>query len=353
MAEPVIELTAPPAFNRTWVLPGENEAKEPPIVGEGEVSEAEAASDEDAEPVAIEDDVAEESPRPVKVVEELSRSLSSGWPDESAWSQSFEWSAMKQGMDEDATPSFPVDGEAPDVGSIVAQVRAELEAARQNGTIPTLSFDDEHLGMELTDEIAGDEDIEGDDLDVDDIEAVPSQGGEAADVSSIVAQMRAELDAAREGSSVAAAEPADDVDVREEVRRAVEAARAELSGADGHKPPFPLAAPTGPLLDWSNTSVDISGPPVFVIKDSEGRVELASVFETLNEVHCGESAALLNYTPHSVTVGLPARSSVPSVDEITRVVLKVFGRRCRVESDGVRITVTIGEDSKSSSEGAA
>ena len=71
------------------------------------------------------------------------------------------------------------------------------------------------------------------------------------------------------------------------------------------------------------------------------------MFETLNQIDCGDSAALLNYTPHSVTVGVPARATLPSNDKIAAVVKKVFGRKCRVDSDGVRTTVTIGEDEKS------
>jgi hypothetical protein len=85
-----------------------------------------------------------------------------------------------------------------------------------------------------------------------------------------------------------------------------------------------------------------SGPPVIVIKDPEGRVELARVYETLSLVNCDENAALLNYTPHSVTVGLNLRASVPSKEAMEKAIETVFGRMCRVESDGVRVSVDIG-----------
>jgi hypothetical protein len=90
------------------------------------------------------------------------------------------------------------------------------------------------------------------------------------------------------------------------------------------------------------------------MKDLDGRVELASVYETLNELGCGDGAALLNYTPHSVTVGLPISAKFPSQEQVAGAVEKVFGLSARVESDGVRITVSIGDsDTKKRSVDAA
>jgi hypothetical protein len=152
----------------------------------------------------------------------------------------------------------------------------------------------------------------------------------------------------RDESQAEAAATADDSDaqVRDEVRRAVEAARAEMSS--GYKSD---AESEGGLSrfnfpDWQSTHAEPSGPPVIVIKDPEGRVELARVYETLSRVNCDENAALLNYTPHSVTVGLNAKAAVPQVDDLTAAVEAVFGRKAEVDSDGVRVNVQIGKDLK-------
>src|SRR5690606_25145866 len=118
---------------------------------------------------------------------------------------------------------------------------------------------------------------------------------------------------------------------------------ADATADEGRRPAFRLAAP-GSIPDWSQFKAEPSGPPIVVIKDQDGRVELASVFETLNQPGCGDGASLLNYTPHSVTVGLPLLAKFPGTEEMARVVETVFGIRSRVESDGVRITVSIGED---------
>jgi hypothetical protein len=75
-------------------------------------------------------------------------------------------------------------------------------------------------------------------------------------------------------------------------------------------------------------------------------VELARVYETLSRVHCDENAALLNYTPHSVTVGLNLKAAVPEVEALTEAIRATFGRACEVDSDGVRVNVQIGKDLK-------
>ena len=177
------------------------------------------------------------------------------------------------------------------------------------------------------------------------------------EVARMVAEMRARDSAGgeHEGATVAG-EESSDVDVRDEVRRAVEAARAEMASGwvktdegetaaagDAKKFSFP---------DWQNAHMEPSGPPVIVIKDPEGRVELARVYETLSQVHCDENAALLNYTPHSVTVGLNTRASVPTTEAMEQAIQTVFGRKCRVESDGVRVSVEIGKEPRGNEDAA-
>ncbi len=305
---------------------------------------------------------------------EMPKTLSSGWPDEGAWSQGFEWPSMKKnGADEAAAeqPKGTSNEEHVDVSDIVAQVKAELEAARR-GDAPMPSdtpvpFGDLDFGN----------DSEAATPEVPEEASEPDLDDEARreEVSRAVAEMRQQLEAGNfedvmrghpaSGQSVdpkredfsawgriqAEPEPEPEGDSREEVRKTVEAARQELSAGD-EKPVFRLAAP-GSIPDWSHMQMEPSGPPVVVMKDAEGRVELASVYETLNELGCGDGAALLNYTPHSVTVGLPATASFPSKEKVAAAVEKVFGLSSRVESDGVRLTVSIGAEPKRKSEDAA
>lgn len=207
-------------------------------------------------------------------------------------------------------------------------------------------------------------------LTTDEAEEAPSVPGSAQprrDVGKMIADMRANLVAGDESGSDAedalvyedeapASEPAteqkgsaaDEV-VRDEVRRAVEAAKAEMAAGWVKAAPEPDGPADGgeskfSFPDWQNTRIEPSGPPVIVIKDTEGRVELARVYETLSHVKCDENAALLNYTPHSVTVGLNTRAQVPTKEALEEAVRVVFGRKCRVESDGVRLSVDIGKD---------
>ncbi|HEY7467177.1 MAG TPA: hypothetical protein VIB47_10860 [Dehalococcoidia bacterium] len=182
--------------------------------------------------------------------------------------------------------------------------------------------------------------------------AEPEDESRRENVADMVARMRAEMMAGGaaedvdaddvEGATAEQAGAPSEEDVRDEVRRAVEAAKAEMAAGwvkedegSGDKPKFSFP-------DWQTAHMEPSGPPVIVIKDPEGRVELARVYETLSQVNCDENAALLNYTPHSVTVGLNLRASVPSKEAMEKAIETVFGRKCRVESDGVRVSVDIG-----------
>jgi len=260
-----------------------------------------------------------------------------------------------------------------EVSRTVAEVRAELEAglpdadATSEASWPVLrpfSLTEREVktdGLREEQEAAG-ELPDGRDGAAADAWA-PSQDDAARrdEVARIVAQMRGELgssfaDAGEEPEEGEPGPEADEDARREEVRRAVEAARAELAKGMLHHDPEPETSGDGEapdngsdlsrfaFSDWPSAQMETSGPPVIVIKDQDGRVELARVYETLRRIDCGENAALLNYTPHSVTIGLSARVNVPSREEMSEAVEQVFGRRCRVQSDGVRLSVDIGRE---------
>jgi hypothetical protein len=93
---------------------------------------------------------------------------------------------------------------------------------------------------------------------------------------------------------------------------------------------------------WQATHAEIV-PPSIVIEDEVGRVELVRVYDTLSRIGCAEQAALLNYSPHSVTVGLHTRLGPVPLDELADAVRASFGRECEVTTDGVRIGVRLGD----------
>jgi len=224
----------------------------------------------------------------------------------------------------EATPGVDEEESRRDVAGMVAEMRAQMASSEPAEVEePAAEQDDESRREEVAEMVARmrSEVISGKPADAEGVEA-PSEAGEAID----------------------------DVDVRDEVRRAVEAARAEMASG-WVKADTGEAADAGDsgdkkfsFPDWQNAHMEPSGPPVIVIKDTEGRVELARVYETLSQVNCDENAALLNYTPHSVTVGLNIRAGVPTKEALESAVELVFGRKCQVESDGVRISVDIGKD---------
>jgi len=74
-------------------------------------------------------------------------------------------------------------------------------------------------------------------------------------------------------------------------------------------------------------------------------VELARVYDTLNRVDRSQ-AALLNYTPHSVTVGLAVLEHLPEPDVMMTAVKHAFGRACRVTTEGTKMSVKIGDAEK-------
>ena len=237
-----------------------------------------------------------------------------------------------------------------DVAKMVAELRdsvdVEAEASANGAGEPEADEEARRLEVarmvaELRNAEAGPEDEGADESD---------DKAALEDAASMAAEVGAEIDVdAPSGLEEPAPEGEEsDEEVREEVRRAVESARAEL--ATGYKDPKEDHDAAGEsrfsFPDWQTTHMEPSGPPVIVIKDSEGRVELARVYETLSEVDCDENAALLNYTPHSVTVGLNSKATVPSMEAMEDAVRLVFGRACEVDSDGVRVNVQIGKDLK-------
>ena len=252
------------------------------------------------------------------------------------------------GLGEEASDEGDNDAKRRDVARMVAELRdgvdVEPEEPISNGSWPEAE-DNEARRQEVARMVA---EMRSGGLEPDESASDEDDAATREDVASMVAQMRAEFDTGDPADeAVEAQETGDDEVVRDEVRRAVEAARAEM--ASGYKETTDeKGAPESrfSFSDWQNTRLEPSGPPVIVIKDSEGRVELARVYETLSRVNCDENAALLNYTPHSVTIGLNVTAAVPATEAMSEAVRAVFGRACEVDSDGVRVNVQIGKDLK-------
>jgi hypothetical protein len=290
--------------------------------------------------------------------QEAPRPMITGWPDESIWSQGLE-SLKPKREDHDAEARADEKPGVTDVSDIVAQVRAELAAAAQDGQPDPEPVSDEVPSVE---EHAPEAAVASE-WDIPDAVAEDASAGKAEhadaekrdEVSRAVEEIRRQIEAG--GLEAVMQEQAIDTQMpgatEDSETWAEDVVGVSLPpGETEPRPVFRLAAP-GSLPDWSHVQLEPSGPPVVVMKDADGRVELASVYETLNELGCGDGAALLNYTPHSVTVGLPVMAQFPTPDEMAGAVEKVFGLTSRVESDGVRITVNIGADPKQRSVGAA
>jgi hypothetical protein len=143
-----------------------------------------------------------------------------------------------------------------------------------------------------------------------------------------------------------------EVDPRQAVRRAVEASRAELglgqpedeAPPHGESSPRPMQMPDAVRTDSGRFAglEALGAPSLIVIEDPEGRVELVQVYATLDRISKASQAALLNYTPHSVTVGLNSFAQPPSTDELAAAAEAVFGRSCKVANDGTRLSVLVG-----------
>jgi hypothetical protein len=178
---------------------------------------------------------------------------------------------------------------------------------------------------------------------------------EREEVRRLVEQARAEL--MPEATSwnfpggATADEPAQDEtdsEEREAVRRAVAEARAELDsgGLWGREklagefiPRTPLASNPPPTPGGQSNESGI--PVLLVIENEESRVELAQIYELLNRLGLGSQAALLNHTPHSATLSM-GNLMPPPTDMLMDVVKGIFGGDCEISSDGTRLSVRIG-----------
>jgi hypothetical protein len=303
MARPMAARVDPPGLQKTYAMEPVAEMPE-----DEPVAEMEAIADDEAMPAASADEARRE--QVARMVAEMTAAASP------ADAEAAEMEAADDEKGEDA------ESRREEVARMVAEMRARMSS---------------------------------DETEVTETQAEPEDESRRENVADMVARMRAEATAGGAAEAVDAEDAEDataeqseapsEEDVRDEVRRAVEAAKAEMAAGwvnedkedkeTGDKPKFSFP-------DWQTAHMEPSGPPVIVIKDPEGRVELARVYETLSQVNCDENAALLNYTPHSVTVGLNLRASVPSKDAMEKAIETVFGRKCRVESDGVRVSVDIG-----------
>jgi hypothetical protein len=153
-------------------------------------------------------------------------------------------------------------------------------------------------------------------------------------------------DRTTEVADPAAAQPGPEIDIREQVRRAVEAARAEIGGADEQPTkagsiveafdPERLRIPHyEPVLNERFLQ-----PAIIVIDDPEGRVELVRVYRTLARLEVAATANLANYSSHSVTVQLEERA-VPAEEQIVDAIVYAFERDCSIDVDGNRASVRL------------
>jgi hypothetical protein len=129
---------------------------------------------------------------------------------------------------------------------------------------------------------------------------------------------------------------------RDEVRRAVEQARAELAGADRSNVERATPPPARPAEQTIDEKIAGLAPQI-MIEDPAGRVELVRVYQALARLGRASDANLTNYTPHSVTVTLES-GVVPSNADLGAAVEDAFGRPCQVAHDASgRIVVRLVE----------
>jgi hypothetical protein len=173
----------------------------------------------------------------------------------------------------------------------------------------------------------------------------PDGREEVSTVSDIVAPR---ADAGEHEPPEELASPQSDVDVREQVRKAVEAAKAELEG-DATQPTRAPAPSIAEAFDSESLRIPHHEPvfderslqpALLVIDDPEGRVELVRVYRTLARLDVAASANLANYSSHSVTVQLEERK-LPDLQEISGAVGYAFERECTVDIDGNRANVRL------------
>jgi hypothetical protein len=150
-------------------------------------------------------------------------------------------------------------------------------------------------------------------------------------------------EAAVEPEGEAGGEPLDEEAMREELRRAVEASRAEISSSKAVEADRPSP------LDFNAKKAASKEPeihmPIVVIDDPDGRVELVKVYRTLARLGCGADANLINYTPHGVTISLDPRV-MPADDDWGQAVEAVFDRPCELMRDSSHLRVRIASNAK-------
>jgi hypothetical protein len=224
------------------------------------------------------------------------------------------------------TPT-PAEAEAPAADALREEVRQAVAAARAELEAGTLGLEDE-------------DDVRENDSDVEEPEQYEAEmSNEAPEKAWPDSQPTSEDEDAE----------------RERVRRAVEAARAELMGIGRRGPQEPLendqeqdeaprAEPVRIPPQWQPAAREDAsiGSPVMVIEDGEGNVELARVYEILNRLDVAAQATLINYTTHSVSIGINTREGMPDANKLEEVVKTVFGRPCQVTTEGSRLSVRLG-----------
>lgn len=153
-----------------------------------------------------------------------------------------------------------------------------------------------------------------------------------------------ELEAATQARAEASEPESDEDEARDEVRRAVEQARAELESTkpesieEDRPMTLPASLPTHAVQ---------SAAPIIVVDDPDGRVELAGVYEMLGFVGMADQASLLNYTHYSATVGINSLK-LPEPQAFGEAAEKAFGRPCTCQNEGGRLTLRLGsKDAKS------
>lgn len=167
----------------------------------------------------------------------------------------------------------------------------------------------------------------------------PEAPPEDADPAAVREQVRLEVERAR------AAIAAGRLDVFEELsreddadERSWQAPAAETPPAEASREPAPAAAPLAYAPEREDRPIIIN--PVVVVDDESGRVELVRVYEALSSVGYAGEASLINYTPHTVKVGLTG-TTMPDTGALGEAIEKAFGRACEVAVDGNRITVSL------------
>ncbi|MPZ48336.1 MAG: hypothetical protein GEU75_03325 [Dehalococcoidia bacterium] len=181
----------------------------------------------------------------------------------------------------------------------------------------------------------------------------PEDSNEHETVRRAVEEARADMEAGMlrlsEMDVDALSEAGPSYEEREDVRRKVALAKAELElsaiNPDGEAPDLMQAMPAR-RASWEAPTFDEAElmPPVMVIEDAERHVELARVYEVLNRLECTAHASLLNYAPHNVSIGLTSREVVPQQEAIRAAVKAVFGRGCQIVAEGSRLSINIGDN---------